>query len=167
MLGIDADARALAEASRRAAHPRHGLPNACFVASGAEQLPGELAGIADRVTILFPWGSLLGGALGEDAAVATSLAGLVRVGGELELTLSVVGRDRVARLEGSAFGEAAIDRIRSVFGSLDLDLDDARRLTAAEIARLPSSWARRLVAGDRGRPVWRLTLIRRLARPLG
>ncbi len=157
----------MAEASRRAAHPRDGLRNACFVASGVEQLPGELDGIADRVTVLFPWGSLLGGALGEDAAVAASVARLVKVGGELELTLSLVGRDRGTRGDGSAFGAAHIDRIRSAFGSLGLDLAGACRLTAADIAGLPSSWARRLAAGDRDRPVWRITLIRRPARPLG
>ena len=157
----------MGEASRRAAHPRDGLRNACFVASGVEQLPGELDGIADRVTVLFPWGSLLGGALGEDAVMAASVARLVRVGGELELTLSVVGRDRGARGDGSVFGAAHIDRIRSVFGSLGLDLAAASPLTAADIAGLPSSWARRLAAGDRDRPVWRITLIRRPARPLG
>ena len=157
----------MAHASRRAAHPRDGLPNACFVASGVEQLPGQVAGRAARAPVLFPWGSLLGGALGEDAVMAASVARLVRVGGELELTLSVVGRDRGARGDGSVFGAAHIDRIRSVFGSLGLDLAAASPLTAADIAGLPSSWARRLAAGDRDRPVWRITLIRRPARPLG
>jgi hypothetical protein len=47
------------------------------------------------------------------------------------------------------------------------ELADAHRLTVADIAGLPSSWARRLAAGDRTRPVWCITLIRRPARPLG
>ena len=99
--------------------------------------------------------------------MAASVARLVRVGGELELTLSVIGRDRGARADGSAFGAAHVDRIRSTFGLVGFELADAHRLTVADIAGLPSSWARRLAAGDRTRPVWCITLIRRPARPLG
>ncbi len=65
VIGIDASAAAMAEASRRAARPaaRGGVANALFVVAAAERPPIELLGIADEVTINFPWGSLLRGAL--------------------------------------------------------------------------------------------------------
>lgn len=57
VVGIDAEASRLAEASRRAARaPRKGgLPNALFVFAAAESLPRELDGSADVVTVHFPW----------------------------------------------------------------------------------------------------------------
>ena len=72
VIGIDANAAAMAEASRRAARPaaRGGVSNALFVVAAAERPPMELLAIADELTINFPWGSLLRGALGIDDAAA-------------------------------------------------------------------------------------------------
>jgi 16S rRNA (adenine(1408)-N(1))-methyltransferase len=51
----------MVEASRRAAGParKGGLDNALFVLAAAEAPPAELWALAARVTVLFPWGSLL------------------------------------------------------------------------------------------------------------
>jgi Methyltransferase domain len=70
-VGVDASAAAMAEASWRAARrsERGGLPNAVFVVAAAEALPPELDGVADLVTIQFPWGSLLKGLLDADPRV--------------------------------------------------------------------------------------------------
>jgi len=169
ILGVDADAGAMAEASRRAAGrpSRGGLANASFVADGVERLPAGLEGIADRVTVRFPWGSLLRGALGIDHDVAGSIARLVAPGGELELTLSRIERDRVADGGPAPFGAADLDRLSVVFGSLGLDCIEARRLTASEVLATRSTWARRLRAGNADRPVWRVTFVRRGAGSLG
>ena len=69
VIAIDADARAMADASRRAARSpsRGGLGNVTFLATGVEQVSTQLDGIADLVAVTFPWGSLLRGALGLDA----------------------------------------------------------------------------------------------------
>ena len=74
VIGLDADARAMADASRRAAGParRGGLPNALFVAASAEELPGIVAGRVDTLTIALPWGSLLRGLLDGEPAPAGS-----------------------------------------------------------------------------------------------
>lgn len=168
MLGIDADARAMAEASRRAAAPasRPALPNARFVASGVAELPCELDGIADRVTVRFPWGSLLRGALGHDLAVAASIARLVAGGGRLDLTFSLVERDRsTAGVDG--FGPADLERMVTAFAALGLELVEARRLFPDEVAALRSTWARRLGAGRADRPIWRASFTRRGTEPLG
>jgi len=52
-VGVDAIADNLGDASRRSS------PNALFGRLALEAAPGELAGFADRLTVLFPWGSLL------------------------------------------------------------------------------------------------------------
>ena len=164
MLGIDADARAMAEVSRHAAR-RHdaGARRAWFLAAGVERLPPELAGLADRVTVRFPWGSLLRGALGLDPVVTASIAGLVAPGGRLEITVSVIRRDATAvtGLDG-AFDDAARARMATAFAVHGLQLDEARPLTAADLATLHSTWARRLGAGG-DRSAWHVSF----ARPCG
>ena len=52
------------------------------------------------------------------------------------------------------------------FATFGLTRRDARRLSAPEVAAIPSTWARRLRADDTrtGRPVWRMTFE---AAPLG
>ena len=138
MLGIDADARAPAEASRRVARRARSADDrrTWFVAAGVEALPAALTGLADLVTVRFPWGSLLRGVLGVDTGVAASIARLVAPGGHLEITLSLVERDR-HDTAGDAFGAADIERMTASFGALGLILTEARRLSAAEVAATP------------------------------
>lgn len=149
-LGIDASAAAMAEASRRAARPtrKGGLDNVRFVLASAESLPPELAGRAALVTVLFPWGSLLRGCVGLDAAIAGGVAGLVAPGGVLELVLAPAPRDRLA---GVPAGEGpVIEAATRAFSPQGLQVIIARSATPTEIAATGSSWARRLgVAGRR------------------
>lgn len=182
VIGIDADARTMAELSRRAAASpaKGGHPNAIFLASGVELLPPALDKIADRVTVRFPWGSLLRGAIGVDREVAGSIARLVGSAGTLELALSIVEHDRLAardpaddaRLQsptsdaafarlGRPFDDSDVERIRSVYGDRGLTLLGVEPMTREAVAAYGSSWARRLRVG-RDRPAWRV----RLGRPL-
>ena len=153
----------MAETSRRATRRRPATvaSRAWFVAGGVEDLPAELAGVADRVTVRFPWGSLLRGALALDGRCTEAIARLVAPGGRLDLTLSVVGRDgaSVTGLAGD-IGPDDLMRMAAAYRRLGLDLDDVRPLTAADLAALHSSWARRLGVG-RQRPAWRATFTRR------
>ena len=116
--------------------------------------PLPLAGRADLVTVLFPWGSLLRGALGLDDWALSGIASLLAPGGRLEVLASVVPSDGVAGmpcLDGEA--EPVIRRAWSAAG---LRLTAMRPASAAEIAASGSTWARRLRAGGDARPVWRL-----------
>jgi 16S rRNA (adenine(1408)-N(1))-methyltransferase len=191
VIGIDADARAMAELSRRgaAAPAKGGHANAVFIASGVELLPVELDGVADRVTVRFPWGSLLRGTIGVDPEVSRSIGRLVGPVGTLELALSIVEHDRLGTRDSAAdasndaaitdaaatnagapadaafarlgrpFGEADVERIRSVFGGLGLRLLDVEPMTREAVAAFGSSWARRLRVGL-DRPAWRVRLTR-------
>jgi hypothetical protein len=52
-VGVDAISENMREVSRRSG------PNSVFGRLALEDAPGELVGFADRLTVLFPWGSLL------------------------------------------------------------------------------------------------------------
>jgi 16S rRNA (adenine(1408)-N(1))-methyltransferase len=164
VLGVDASAAAMAEASRRAAGParRGGRENARFVVASAEALPAELTGRAALVTVLFPWGSLLRGCLGGDEAVASGLAGLVAPGGALELMLAPSARDA---LDGIPTAPAEIvEAATRTFARHAFEVVDAREATPAEIAATGSTWAKRLGVAGRGNGSDRSPVLIRLAR---
>jgi len=164
VIGMDAAAAAMAEGSLRAARPgrKGGLPNALFVVAAAERPPAELAGIAAEVTISFPWGSLLRGALAVEGAAdaAAGIAGLVAPGGVVRMLVSIDPRDRLAVPVLAAADRAAIAARWACHGLILTAFAPACR---DEIEASDSSWSRRLGAG-RERAVWRLEL-RRADRP--
>src|SRR5687768_12053817 len=121
----------MADASRKAAASarKGGLPNALFLAEAAERLPGALAGRADLVTVVLPWGSLLRGILAADRAIVAGLRDLLRPSGELVLLLSEIYREQVDAL------------VRGLDG---LDPVEVREATESDVTELSSGWARRL-----------------------
>ena len=145
------------DASRRAARAarKGGLPNARFIASGVEQLPAELAGLASFVTVHFPWGSLLSAAVGDDADGAAAIARLVAPGGLLRLLVSAAERDVAAvvwwtwtRGRGRRLPPAGDGGTRLPAGSAD------------DLAAAHSSWGRRLLSSGRDRRTWLIELAR-------
>jgi 16S rRNA (adenine(1408)-N(1))-methyltransferase len=164
VVGVDASAAAMAEASRRAAAKpaRGGLPNALFVVAAAEALPAELDGVADLVTVSFPWGSLLRGLLEPDPRVLGGVAGLLAPGATLRLLVSTIERDR-AGVE--PVGEHSLRRLAGAYDRWGLAVTSVAPATAADVAAAHSTWGKRLGAG-RGRPAWRLEATRTAGRPL-
>jgi len=126
-IALDASTDRLADGASTAL--RQHLANVLFVVSSIERLPDALAGVADRATVHFPWGSLLAGVTGGDDAVLAPLARLVRAGGGLDLVLQTA--------------DLALDG----FARHGFVLLDRHVATAAEVGRTRSSWAKRLGIG--------------------
>jgi len=145
----------MAESSRRAAKPqvRGGLPNALFVVAAAERIPDELRGVADVLTIHFPWGSLLRGTLALDDAAARGIAALLNVNAKAIATFSIEQRDGLDLPELDHDDAClALKRRWSKFG---VEVCALRPAAAGDLHA--STWARRLAAG-RDRRAWRLEL---------
>jgi 16S rRNA (adenine(1408)-N(1))-methyltransferase len=159
VVGVDANAAAMAEASRRAARrpERGGLPNALFVVAAAEALPAELDGLADLVTVHFPWGSLLRGLVAANPAVMGGLARVLRPGATLSMLLSSTDRDRGAG--AGPISEPTLAAMADAYGGHGLTVARARPPTPADVAATRSTWGRRLGAGTR-RPAWLLEATR-------
>lgn len=137
-IGLDASADALAYAARRAVRER--LPNLLLLREPIETI--ALESIADEVTVHFPWGSLLRGALAEDERVFAAICRLPRPGGVLTVMLSVTARDGRAPLN-----EGDVARMRRAYRSGGLVLEDHRTVTRADVAAAGSSWGKRLDVG--------------------
>lgn len=158
VLAIDASHEAMRDASRRAARAarKGGVPNARFIASGVEQLPAELAGLASFVTVHFPWGSLLNAAVGGDADGAAAIAQLVAPGGLLRLLVSAAERDVAAG------GVVDLDpaAVVAVYRQLGMGARACRPGSADDLAAAHSSWGRRLLSSGRDRRTWLIELAR-------
>jgi 16S rRNA (adenine(1408)-N(1))-methyltransferase len=155
VIGLDASAAAMAEASRRAQRRR--IPNAMFLAAGVETLSGAdgvLAGAARLVTVTFPWGSLLRGVLGQAPSALAGIAGTLAPGGSVEVLVSVVPSDGIP---GVATLHAEHETgIRDAWAAAGLEVTAFEPASEAHVAASGSSWARRLRGGRTERPVWRL-----------
>jgi 16S rRNA (adenine(1408)-N(1))-methyltransferase len=136
VIGVDACREPLRERSRKAA------PNSLFAIANAHALPPELNGLAHRVSINFPWGSLLSGLVEGNPDLLGGLNRVARPDALLDI-----------RLNGGALHElglTAADAARHTAACLSAagwrcaaPVD----LNARQIRDLPSSWARKLVHG--------------------
>ena len=141
-IGVD-----LCEASLRAAS-RQATGNALFVVADALALPDELARVAARVTVNFPWGSLLGGLLSGHPGL---LAGLGRHGSgpvALEITLNAG-----ALSEAGWTLEAGSERVMTVLRDAGATVGATRVLGPGDLRRWPTTWAKRLAFGRDPRAV--------------
>ncbi|HEV8669798.1 MAG TPA: methyltransferase domain-containing protein [Candidatus Limnocylindria bacterium] len=137
-IGLDASADALAFAARRAMRER--LPNLVLLREPAEGIP--LESFADEVTIHFPWGSLLRGALAEDESVFAAICRLPRPGGRLTMLLSVTAREGREPLTDEDRA-----RVARAYRSRGLTLTEHRAVVRADVDAARSSWGKRLDVG--------------------
>ena len=174
VIGIDASAASMAEASRRAARApaKGGVANAVFAVAAAEAPPAELYGIADVITVVLPWGSLLRGVLGRDEAVMAGIADLLRPCGRVEVLVAPSDRDGIAwpawpiwpawPAERRATSDGPdTDGLEAAWAGHGLSLTAVEAVTPDDLDATPSTWARRLRLGsgaDGGRAAWRLIL---------
>jgi 16S rRNA (adenine(1408)-N(1))-methyltransferase len=136
VIGIDACRENLADISRK------GLANTLYLIANAEELPLELSGLADVLTVNFPWGSLLKGMLDGDTGVLGGLLRLVKPGAKLEVRLN-----GSALLKENRSFDQACQQVRSKFAAFGFCLVKAERVGCAEMRSFPSTWAKRLAFG--------------------
>ena len=141
-IGLDACRENLRAASRTAP------PNALFVIANALDLPAELHGLAHRITINFPWGSLLAGLLAGDPRLLGGLRALARAESDAHLEIRL---NEGALLEAGCSLVEGAARVRSVLGDAGFGVSRPTALDAASLRAVPSSWARRLAHGPHPR----------------
>src|SRR5262245_39435786 len=91
VVAVDANGAGLIERSRRAAAKpaRGGASNARFARASVEAFPSELDGLATRITVLFPWGTLLRGVTAPEPAILERLRRVCRNEARLEIVLGL------------------------------------------------------------------------------
>ena len=124
------------------------LPNALFIIASAQALPSELNGLASRVCINFPWGSLLESLLKDDAALMNGLSGIARPQAAMEIYLN----GEALRTAGWTL-EAGTDQIEGVLNASGWTTTSLACLDAIALRSFSSTWAKRLAFGRDPRAV--------------
>jgi 16S rRNA (adenine(1408)-N(1))-methyltransferase len=143
-VGVDACRDNLRRASRRAPD------NALYVIANALALPKEeLGGMASKITINFPWGSLLTALLDGEPMLLEGLLAISRPGATLEVRLNAG-----ALAEAGYTLKSGAARIRQALHEGGFEIaGDPLRMDARELRRCPTTWAKRLAYGRDPRAV--------------
>jgi 16S rRNA (adenine(1408)-N(1))-methyltransferase len=149
VIGVDANVDLLREVSHRATRKpvRGGLPNTFFGRLSLEESPGELARLADSLTVLFPWGSLLRAIATPQVGALKKLATLGKPGADIRF-LYGYGATRESRTVGALGlpelgGLAALRALERGYAAAGLEVR-ARYVSREEVASVQSSWAKKL-----------------------
>lgn len=138
---------------------RERLDNLVYVRAVVESLPRELDGVADRVTALLPWGSLLAALVRPSPPVLRGVRALCRPGSGLTVVFGVdAARDRgeAARLGLPSLDEPHLrGALTDGYAASGFAVTSIRTLGPADLSLWPSTWARRLAFGLT-RPVYRI-----------
>lgn len=127
-IGIDACRGNLRDVSRSAPS------NALFVIANALALPGALHGVATRVTISFPWGSLLAALLAGDPALSNGLVALAQPGATLEIRLNA------GALAEAGYGwQAGAVKVSQALREWEFRITGSAMLDAGALHRYPTT----------------------------
>ena len=152
-IGVDATRENLDEYSAKIGKKpsRGGLPNVLYVLAAAEALPPELDGLADVITINFPWGSLMSGLIRGDARLLGSIARAARRGAALDIYLNTAVFQDPIPLDVQGLPELTLDYISQElwprYRAAGILIGDTELVGKEGMAAIPSLWARRLAFG--------------------
>lgn len=150
------------EASRRAAAKpaRGGVDNVLFLQASLETIGAELNGLADRITVNYPWGSLLRAVALPDAALLANLAGLAKPGAAFEALINLHPLRDAALAARLGLTDAALvqdqARLRGAYGQAGFALRRIEDVTGSLVHA--TRWGSQLHFA--GREIWRLRAVR-------
>ena len=149
-IGIDPAEKQLKEYSVKAVKKK--LNNVLFVVASVELLPKEFGGIADKISIILPWGSLLEKIANPEEIWARNITDMLKPDGELELLFgytSDLEPSEVERLNLPFLNLALVkDQIIPSFTRLGgMRLQEFKELLKEQLKSYPTSWAKRLTYG--------------------
>jgi len=156
-IGIDPSQKQLKTFSKKGVRKK--LKNILFIIGSIELLPPELKNTADKIYIIFPWGSLLKSVTKPNSKILTNIKSLLKNGGEIEI---VFGYDETLepieteRLDLPSFTRDYLENILiPEFKRSGFELKYIKEIKAEEMKNLESTWAKKL-SFTKDRSVYRL-----------
>ncbi len=119
-----------------------------FIIAEAGRLPCELNGLASRIAINFPWGSLLEGLLNPDSDLMRAMMLASHTVASLEVRLNAGALAKA----GTAL-EAGAEQVCRSLSRSGWMVNAPKPINAADLRLLPTTWARRLAFGRDPRAV--------------
>lgn len=153
VIGLDPNWRGMIETAVRSRRKpaRGGVPNLLLVAASIETPPEELAGIADEVRVLMPWGALLRGLVLGEPDVCGGLRQVARPAATVEVTVGTSIWSPPVPAGVRDLPELTADYVRDTlaprWARAGLRITGTDLVRAEAAAGLATSWARRLGSG--------------------
>jgi 16S rRNA (adenine(1408)-N(1))-methyltransferase len=154
-IGVDANSKLVRDISRRSLRKpsRGGVPNALFGRLSLEEAPGDLFQLADVVTVLFPWGSLLRAVAAPEVGALRKLAALGKPGARVSIVYGygAIDAHALGELQLPDLGEDSVLRtLEAAYAAADLQVQ-ARYVSSKDAALVESTWAKKLAFSGRNR----------------
>ena len=156
VIGTDANPDGLRAVSRRAAckPSRGGLANLLCGRLSLEEAPGELIHIADAVTVLFPWGTLLRALAVPEPEALRKIAQIAKSGACVRFLFGYeTGKDSrtTDQLKLPPLEDPSVLRhLELAYADAGLEVE-ARYASREEISSVESTWAKKMTFSDTAR----------------
>ncbi|MCX7749316.1 MAG: class I SAM-dependent methyltransferase [Clostridia bacterium] len=161
-IGVDSAAQNMMEyAAKVMKKPsKGGLSNVLYVVASAESLPEELTGMADKIHINLPWGSLLEGVVKCSDEIFDSIKKVVKpTGAELEICFTYSILYETGEMNRRELPELSLDYVKGAlipaYEKKDIEVEDISIITNEVLREYGTQWAKRLGFG-RARDVYRV-----------
>lgn len=160
-IASDANAEGLLETAWKAARKqaRGGIPNLLCIAEPFDVLARELGSIADHLTVILPWGSLLRAVAVPEPDSLLQIANLCAPSAKIEIVLSF-DPERDGQ-EGARLGLSHLNHthitstLPKLYEQAGLRILSADKFPQQELAKYATTWAMRLATG-RSRDTWKI-----------
>jgi hypothetical protein len=160
-VAVDANADSLRRTAWRAARrdSRGGAGNLLCVAATPAELSRELPSVADRVTIVLPWGALLPAVAAPEPETLLAISEICAPGASFEVVFSRDPRRDAATAALPPLYDLSAASVRAHlqehYGRAGLQVRQVEELDQKALLDYPTTWAKRLAHG-RPRKVWRV-----------
>ncbi|MFZ5643916.1 MAG: 16S rRNA (adenine(1408)-N(1))-methyltransferase NpmA [Bacillota bacterium] len=161
-IGVDSAADNMAEYSSKAVKKpgKGGLSNAIYVVASAENLPSRMEGIAGKIFVILPWGSLLEGIVKGERVLLSSIRSIAAPEASLELFFTYSHLIEVGEMNRRELPELSLEYIENNLASLYMDCGirilDKEIISNERLREYETQWAKRLGFG-RNRTVYHVT----------
>jgi len=160
-IGIDPAEKQLEIFSRKAVRKK--LNNLLFVVGSIEILPEELVGIANKVYINMPWGTLLESIVKPVEKSLYNLRSLLKPGGTAEIVFGYAPQLEPSETKRLSLPDVSLDYIKSqlipVYENLGFKLLELQEFGTRELESIQSTWGKGLKMQNK-RHFFRITTVK-------
>ena len=152
-IGIDPAADSMKETAYKAQkyfRQSKRVCNAMFIVTAIENIPDKLYGMADSISVMLPWGSLLSGMVTADPQILQPLRTLGRADTDFD---AIIGYDEYReeaekkRRSLPTLSPEYLHSLSDTYASCGIAITKIEEISNAHLKQLPSDWARKLGHG--------------------
>lgn len=156
-IGIEPIQKQLENYSRKS--QKENISNALYILGSIEYFPEELIGIADKLTIILPWGSLLQSITNPNYEKTSLISSILKSNGVCEIILGYSQEHEPTETERLELQNLSEDYLKStvipMFGKNNLHLTEIKSLGKSDLKSIESTWSKKLSFGN-DRPLYQL-----------